>query len=703
MSPSSESALPCTLGVKRKIQDQFEPKVVRFATQLEQIHELPAVEEFDLKGDDDEMLNTTEEASVLGRTSEMVFLSSLHGRERRELREIDVVDLQSAVKNGVRSRGHPCPKTGQPRWKYVFGNIVYITDVTSTIEVTSYKQAIDISRAPISKDMEEQHCQDLLTLQEDPYLCATHSIVIIDQSASMKKADVKGFRNRSQAAYGVLALEYIAEQVHQRGDQKILDAVSVIEMNDTGTLIYDRQPMDWILFNKLLDRQNLAKPKSHGNYFYSLEAACDLINRELQTADDLDPEDLPSYALIFLSDGKPSDHEMPWPQMQQDVLSGMVDKLKSNFSFHAIGLGHAESDFRALQLLASTVKQHGGTGTYHLSALSGAMLTGAFSSVATSVTATRTAKTSGGDLGAPRETKNVQLRCKSVPQSQRKFDRYLNGVSRWVYDHQKFMSRGNDWPWTNRGCRNADTAGFDMEKSPFGMGAERLAYMFYEINKKHRRLGKATVAKETKYVDNEERKIKFHETFCRVQQRANEFAEKFNRQVWKTPVLRPVDSNQKTPDICFLDCFVYEYAHPDGTKCGVLVENFLQGKFTKYNSNNGYVKKRAQEERKLELACGEVYYSDFVQAFSHWVYVQTGLSEIVCDLQGVLNEEGRHPRFELTDPCINCKKKKSRKLYGKTNLGYNGLRAFRKNHHCNGVCKGLGLPLFGVKHRTAVE
>ncbi|CAB9520337.1 Eukaryotic elongation factor 2 kinase [Seminavis robusta] len=678
-------------GVKRK-PSHMQRKTVRFATVLETVHQLPSFVEGQDPADNEDEEKTGEKITRL--TSEFIVLSSKHGRERRELREIDVHDLKAAVKYGVKTPGYPCRRTGRASWKYTYGNIVYVTDATSTREITSYKQPISISRAPISDEMLQQHKQDLMTLRHDPHVCATHSVIIVDQSGSMKKSDVKGFRNRSQAAYGVLALEYIAEQLYQRGNDKILDAVSVIEMNDNGTLIFDRQPMDWILFNNLLDRQTNAIPESHGNYYYSLNVAADLINRETQSAaQDLDPEDLPSYACIFLSDGKPSDYDPLFIGLQQQVLQGLADNLKDNFSFHAIGLGHSDSDFRALQRLALAVEERGSTGTYRFAALSGAQLTGAFTTVATSVTATRTEKTAGGLTKAPREKKTVELRSKSVPTSERKFTRYLDGISRWGYDHQKYRNK-DSWPWKQMKFRHANSVGFDIEKSPFGQGAERLAYMFYEVNGQRKRVGKAMVAKETISLEDEERRVKFHETFCRVQQKSNEFAQSFNREVKKTPVLLPVDSSQRTPDIRFLDCCVYEYIDDDGTACGLLVEGFLKGKFTKFNSNNGYVKKRTPNERKLELACGEVFLSDFVQSFSHWVYVQTDHKLIVCDLQGVLNEEGRHPRFELTDPCINCKEKGSRKLYGGTNLGLKGLRAFRKHHVCTAVCKGLGLPPF---------
>lgn len=679
-------------GIKRKAGDHFTTKKVHFADNLEQLHEYELHQQDTEEGNEDAVDSSTEQNTSVRRTSQFTVLSSLHGRARRHLREIDIFDLQTAVKYGVKSPGHPCPKTRSPRWKYVYGNLVYITDMTSTKEVTSYKEAIKIAPAPISAEMIEQHQRDVLTLERDPYLCATHSVIVIDQSGSMKTCDVKGFKTRSQAAYGVLALEYIAEQIQERGVEKVLDTVSIIEMNDIGSVIFHREPLDWILFNSILDRQIQAKPRSHGNYFQSLEAARWVISREINGSD-VDIEDLPSYAIIFLSDGKPSDRDPNFLEMQQEIVAGLANELKENFSFHAIGLGQSDADFNVLQQLAAKAEEHGSTGTFQYSALSGAQLTGVFSSVVTSVTASRTSKFSCDGLKAPREEKKIQLRSKSVPKSERKFNRHVPAMSRWAYDHKKFQMRGNTWPWADKGFRHAAAIGFDMEKVPFGKGAERLAYMFYEVTEQRRRVGKSMVAKETKFVDDEERKVQFHETFCRVQRKSNEFAVEFNRVIKKTPTLTPIDSSLKTPDIRFLDCHVYAYTQDDGIVCGLLVEDFLKGRFTKYNGNNGYVKKKAQHEPQFELGVGEVCMSDFPQAFSHWVYVQTDHELIVCDLQGVLNEEGRHPRFELTDPCINCKGKRSgRKLYGSTNMGLKGLRAFHKHHTCNNVCKGLGLP-----------
>jgi hypothetical protein len=182
-------------------------------------------------------------------TEEITVLSTLHGKSRRYLREIDKIDLQAAVKHGLKEPGFPEKKSGLPRWKYTFGNIVYITDHTSRVEVTSYKEAVSIQPAPISQAMIDRHMEVKQILQDEPQLCTSHTIVVLDQSGSMNTADVNGFRNRSQATYGSLALDYVAELLCQQVDPPGVDTLTLIEMNDKGNLIYQREPIDWLLQN----------------------------------------------------------------------------------------------------------------------------------------------------------------------------------------------------------------------------------------------------------------------------------------------------------------------------------------------------------------------------------------------------------------------------------------------------------------------
>lgn len=187
-------------------------------------------------------------------------------------------------------------------------------------------------------------------------------------------------------------------------------------------------------------------------------------------------------------------------------------------------------------------------------------------------------------------------------------------------------------------------------------------------------------------------------SFCKVQQKAEDLAVQFNKAVMKAPLLKPTeDEVSLPPPIRFLKCSIYEYVNSNGLTCGLLVESYLKGKFTKYNGNNGYVKEESDEDATIDLAVGEVKLTDFTQAFSHWVYESSGHNILICDLQGVLDLEGRRPKFLLTDPVICSRSNHSSKRFGKTDLGLKGMREFCRHHKCNGVCKGLNLPLMRAK------
>ena len=75
-------------------------------------------------------------------------------------------------------------------------------------------------------------------------------------------------------------------------------------------------------------------------------------------------------------------------------------------------------------------------------------------------------------------------------------------------------------------------------------GAERLAYRFYEIKKdgptrELKRVGKRlTVAKESKYIEDEAQKEKFHETFAEFSSRLA-ICLKNSEAVHKAPKLKP--------------------------------------------------------------------------------------------------------------------------------------------------------------------
>lgn len=82
------------------------------------------------------------------RTSCIDFISSVHGEQRRRERDVSKRDLQAAVKHGTREPTQN-PQTREPRWKYTFADVVYITDKTSTKEVTSWALPLPLQKVPL--------------------------------------------------------------------------------------------------------------------------------------------------------------------------------------------------------------------------------------------------------------------------------------------------------------------------------------------------------------------------------------------------------------------------------------------------------------------------------------------------------------------------------------------------------------------------
>ncbi|EQC35519.1 hypothetical protein SDRG_06810 [Saprolegnia diclina VS20] len=96
-------------------------------------------------------------------------------------------------------------------------------------------------------------------------------------------------------------------------------------------------------------------------------------------------------------------------------------------------------------------------------------------------------------------------------------------------------------------------------------------------------------------------------------------------------------------------------------------EPFMDGDYRKFNNNSGWTQKAATT----------------AQAFSHFTWQHTLGQALVVDLQGV---DGL-----WTDPQIHALDKT---LFGRGNLGEEGMTRFFATHECNALCTALGLPPF---------
>ncbi|KAJ9436403.1 Alpha-protein kinase 1 [Diplonema papillatum] len=98
------------------------------------------------------------------------------------------------------------------------------------------------------------------------------------------------------------------------------------------------------------------------------------------------------------------------------------------------------------------------------------------------------------------------------------------------------------------------------------------------------------------------------------------------------------------------------------------IEPKLHGNYEKHNNNLGAV----------------ITTNPTAQAFSHFTWEESFHSLLICDIQGVGGM--------FTDPQIHSSSDSRGERFGDGDIGDKGIRAFLTSHHCNSVCRSVGLP-----------
>jgi hypothetical protein len=273
-------------------------------------------------------------------------------------------------------------------------------------------------------------------------------------------------------------------------------------------------------------------------------------------------------------------------------------------------------------------------------------------------------------------------------------------------------------------------------KEPFGEGAERFAFRFFELAADAKTIvGLPLVAKESRLVyeqeseedtGNEKARHKFSRTFCSTQQLARRLATEFNDKLDETQRV-----HSKTPRVTFQDCSVYQLKDNNFGTLSVLVESKLDdSQWHKWNSNNGFVEgmkqapRYTQEKMRTSLTTfafaenglGTIEEgneeekedetdqydrtalrhlpirftaSQVAQAFSHFTYWASGRKRLVCDLQGVYDRSANLLKF--SDPVIHYHDLSDNRsgVHGRTDRGRKGVDLFFHTHdnYCNPLCK----------------
>ena len=190
-------------------------------------------------------------------TIQVPIISSVHGRKRRLEREITKEELQAAVKYGKKEATYT---NGILRWKYSFADIVYISDETSSVEVTCYTVEKPMGRVVISERLAVQYDEANLLITKRPKIITSHTVLIVDLSGSMRKSDMNGHKTRAKGVYYTIAEDFIASRLHPAelgslggGEVTYTDVVTLIEMRSTATVVFEFEPISWQLYNRFID------------------------------------------------------------------------------------------------------------------------------------------------------------------------------------------------------------------------------------------------------------------------------------------------------------------------------------------------------------------------------------------------------------------------------------------------------------------
>lgn len=369
-----------------------------------------------------------------------------------------------------------------------YADIVYITDETSRYEITSYVRPIDIPMAFISDEQFAEHDATKTWLLQNPSRCTSHTVIIVDHSASMRTSDVSDFRNRAQAVFGMLALEFVAQQ-RLSGEGTHTDVVSLLLMHDGVEIVCEREPLDLVLYNQFVDIHNRVYPMSHGNFLPSIELA------EQMLSYDYNASKTSALCLLFLSDGRPSDNATglfrgnckATSEHIANRVALLAGRFRNRVMIHTLGFANPEQDFSVLASMAQSARDAGATGDFVQPALSRAALGSAIAHTVSSLSTTRSRLTTiAAASGAPRMLRKVEREsayggCSwSLAQNENQTVEdgdwlvHMDGVKRFGFCSSGLRSTKD--PWQAKGFISGKATGIAIHRKAFGEGAERLVF-----------------------------------------------------------------------------------------------------------------------------------------------------------------------------------------------------------------------------------
>lgn len=203
---------------------------------------------------------------------------SLQAEQGMEKGNSPLEELKAAVEHGRRTRAHP-GRDGLERWKFEHQGLIYLTDSTCSQVVTSWRL--------------DDTTNTVLYLPDENI--SSRTVLIVDSSGSMRAPDVPGYRSRTQAVYASLVRDFVRPQIARNsttgtasttqgasGPRVHDQVISLIEMGEQATVIFDRVPINQDLL-RILMRRGSSYARSHGFYLPALESCW--IRTQIKTFD----------------------------------------------------------------------------------------------------------------------------------------------------------------------------------------------------------------------------------------------------------------------------------------------------------------------------------------------------------------------------------------------------------------------------------
>lgn len=501
----------------------------------------------------------------------------------------------------------------------------------------------------------------------------------------MRKTDATNGVTRSDLVWLCLAVDYIGKGLRS-GEATSEDYLSIVELGRSYDCVLREEPIDWILYNRLIDFLRNSRPYGEGKYLPAIDKAQELLssNKSGKCA----------LQLVFLTDGVPSDFSGCQEQSKYAAcnrIAALACRFGSRLTMGGFAVGTGQ--YPTLNAMIQTAEEYNCKGFLMEASLSAEDLSAAFRTMSTLMTNTKTTMT-GFKSNSQRTMRDF------IREPNSSVDVYIENEEEWnIYTNcpgerpsvvcTRFDRNQYCWVYPEYTFQDRGAVGIAVREKIFSEGKERAVRRVREINSRGRFVGPPYVGKETLFHEdlNPNDARAFHKNFCKMQQLSQKYATKFNEKLMSLPGI----NRRRVPTIKFLECWVLMYTKENNERDSILVERMIDYKsYTKWNTNAGYVKGSASAMMTFSIGEGVTFsVHDIPQAFSHFTYLASGRRFLICDLQGVLNTKLSSPVFEFTDPAIHYKKLTDRVDFGRTDRGEVGIQEFLQSHECTPLCRML--------------